>query len=147
MGGATWHILSPSKKASEAIDSNDASLVTLFDLGDFALLGLGDLGEYGQQRLKSAQIAAIAQLSQRPLVLKVAHHGSKDQLDELARLLAPDIAIFSVGKNDYGHPTRSALDMMADAQAVILRTDRNGSIAIGFEESRLGFRLGGKLSA
>lgn len=147
MGSATWHILSPSKKASEAIDSNDASLVTLFNLGDFALLGLGDLGQHGQLRLKSAQIAAIAQLSQRPLVLKVAHHGSKDQLDELARLLAPDIAIFSVGKNDYGHPTRTALDMMADAGAVILRTDRNGSIAIGYEDSRLGFRLGGKLSA
>lgn len=147
LGRVPWHILAPTKSASEAVDSNDASLVTLFDFGNFALLGLGDLGEHAQSRLKGSQLSAISQLSQKPLVLKVAHHGSKDQLAELAKLLSPELAIFSVGKNDYGHPTKSALDLMAASGAIILRTDLDGSIAIGFEGSELRFRVGGKLSA
>lgn len=147
LGSASWQILSPSHAAKEAQDSNDASLVTLFRFEDFALLGLGDLGASAQQRLLGANSGLLAQLSGQQLILKVAHHGSADQDEKLMKTVKPDIAVFSVGRNDYGHPTRRALDLATSSGALVLRTDQSGSIAFGSSGEQLGFRLAGKLTA
>lgn len=146
LGKFRWQILAPSATATEAADSNDASLVIVFDLNDFALLALGDLGEEGQLRLMRNQQRVLLQLAQRDLVVKVAHHGSGDQLEELYKKLRPDIALFLVGKNRYGHPTDRAVEMVRRQGAQILRTDTQGPVAIGYRQG-LTYRVGGKLSA
>ena len=71
-------------------------------------------------------------------VLKVAHHGSTDPglAAELARL-RPTIAVIEVGRrNPYGHPTPQAL---ATLRAVphLYRTDRDGTVRVTVEGSRL----------
>lgn len=147
LGEVQWRILSPTPTAAEASDSNDASLVALFEFENFNLLTLGDLGEPGQERLIASYPNLMESLAQKKLVLKVAHHGSADQSRRFHRLLEPDLAIFSVGKNDYGHPTKSTLDLLASVGAISLRTDRSGSFGIHELDGELRYFLAGKLSA
>lgn len=146
LGGASWSVLAPSQGARDAQDSNDASLVMLFELGPYAVLALGDLGEVGQIRLLRQQSVLLNQLANTSLIVKVAHHGSADQSEELMRILRPEVAVFSVGQNAYGHPTKSAIAMAEAVGAKILRTDEVGSIAFGAHDEGLGYRVAGKLT-
>ncbi|MEY2694891.1 MAG: hypothetical protein RLZZ72_147 [Actinomycetota bacterium] len=147
LGSASWRVLAPSFAANEAEDSNDASVVVLFEMTGFNVLTLGDLGERGQLRLVRNYWPVLFELRQMPLILKVAHHGSKDQSNELHELVQPDVALISVGKdNDYGHPSRNLLAILADAKARTLRTDLLGPISIRDEAGKLVAATGGKLS-
>ncbi len=147
LGSASWRVLAPSFAANEAEDSNDASVVVLFEMTGFNILTLGDLGERGQLRLVRNYWPVLFELRQMPLILKVAHHGSKDQSNELHELVQPDVALISVGKdNDYGHPSRNLLAILADAKARTLRTDLLGPISIRVEAGKLVAATGGKLS-
>lgn len=145
LGDVRWLVISPSPSAIEASDSNDASVTMIFDFGEFSLLTLGDLGEDGQKRLLQRQPALLQQLAERELVVKVAHHGSADQSASFYRRLNVDVALFLVGKNPYGHPTQTALSLV-ESSAVVLRTDRQGPLALSFDGGLL-YRVGGKLTA
>jgi competence protein ComEC len=64
-------------------------------------------------------------------VLKVAHHGSAYQDPELIRRAAPRVALISVGAdNTYGHPAPTTVAALRAGGAVVLRTDRDGSLAV-----------------
>jgi competence protein ComEC len=130
LGEFSWRVLAPSKTASEAKDSNDASVVMIFSGPDFDLLLLGDLGESGQQRISSSANQILGS-STKPLILKVSHHGSNDQSAALHENLRPELALISVGEgNGYGHPGKDLLDLLARSGSQVLRTDSYGSIAI-----------------
>jgi competence protein ComEC len=63
-------------------------------------------------------------------VLKVAHHGSRD--DGLALLLErvkPRVALISVGHNGYGHPAPETIDAL-EAVPDVRRTDRGGTQSV-----------------
>jgi competence protein ComEC len=137
LGEFSWRVLAPTKSASEAKDSNDASVVMVFSGQNFDLLLLGDLGETGQQRIsKSAN--QILRTSSKPLILKVSHHGSNDQSAALHELLRPELAVISVGEgNGYGHPGTELLDLLARSGSQVLRTDTYGSIAIAADGDAL----------
>ena len=64
-------------------------------------------------------------------VVKVAHHGSKDQSSLVYERLRPTLGLVSVGKNDYGHPSPSILKTLERIGARVRRTDRDGIIAVG----------------
>jgi competence protein ComEC len=145
LGGYSWKILQPSFDASEASDSNDASLVTAIWNEQDGILALGDLGTAGQLRLMRNSMPDLSILRQKRLILKVAHHGSADQSEELMNYLRADIAIFSVGQNDYGHPTQRALDLAVGSGAQVLRTDIHGPLALHLTADLRIYR-GGKLS-
>jgi competence protein ComEC len=146
LGEIDWQILAPSATAREAIDSNDASLVVLIESENYSILFLGDLGQSGQERLLRRNPRLLSQLAAKTLVTKVAHHGSADQSANLYRAIDSEILIFSVGKNDYGHPTNSALGLAWPSGAKVLRTDLLGHIALSFT-SELRYRYSGKLTA
>ena len=130
LGEFAWRVIAPSKKASEAKDSNDASVVMIFSGPDYDLLLLGDLGEAGQQRISSSAISILGS-SDKPLILKVSHHGSNDQSSALHERLRPELAVISVGEaNGYGHPGKELLDLLARSGSQVLRTDLHGSLAI-----------------
>ena len=115
-------------------------------MGELSVLGLGDLGEEGQQRLLDKERQLLAKASAGNLIVKVAHHGSKDQSAELMNFLRPDVAVFSVGENTYGHPTGSALQLANLASSQIVRTDLSGSLAFELRGSELRFSAAGKLT-
>jgi competence protein ComEC len=147
LGTMNWVLLNPTFQAIEASDSNDASLAAVFDFGSFALLALGDLGESGQLRLMRQSYSILGQLRSKPLIVKVAHHGSADQSRGLYELVQPEIAIFSVGSNnDYGHPSDRAIRISKSTGAITARTDLQGAIAIRLEGDRFILSSAGKLS-
>jgi len=147
LGELKWRVLAPTAKATEAKDSNDASVIVSLTGAGYGVLALGDLGDVGQTRLMRNAGGVLNELSGMPLLLKVAHHGSADQSIELFRLLSADVAIFSVGQNPYGHPTKKALDQAALSGSRIVRTDELGSIAFRFEEQAWRISGAGKLTA
>jgi competence protein ComEC len=131
-GDFKWQVLSPHQGAAEAEDSNDASVTMLFSSSELVFLGLADLGERGQMRLASESATWLGDgFGDVPVIVKVAHHGSRDQYPELYEHLKPRVALFSAGAgNEYGHPTDRSLAMVRLSGATIYRTDTQGSIAI-----------------
>lgn len=78
-------------------------------------------------------IEAIAQADLGPLpadVLKVPHQGAAtSDLDWLAAS-APAVAVVSVGRNDFGHPSAAVIGRLEEAGARVLRTDRDGTVTL-----------------
>lgn len=132
LGEFNWQVLSPHIGAAEAEDSNDASVTMLFSSPSMVFIGLADLGERGQMRLASEMSGWLGDgFGEVPSIVKVAHHGSRDQYPELYEHLKPQVALFSSGKgNEYGHPTDRTLALVRSAGASVFRTDLQGSIAL-----------------
>ncbi len=79
-------------------------------------------------------------------VLKVAHHGSADPgLDEELRVLRPQIAVVSAGRNnDYGHPRPETLAALATVTGLaVYRTDQDGRVVVESDGVGLRVRTGG----
>lgn len=144
LGAYSWQILGPSSQATEARDSNDASVVMIFSGPLMDLLLLGDLGESGQQRILSSAKKILGS-SSKPLILKVSHHGSNDQSEQLHDSLRPELSLISVGKtNGYGHPGKKLLDLLERSGSQVLRTDLHGSIAISTDGNLLSWAGSGQ---
>jgi competence protein ComEC len=144
LGEFSWRVLAPSKKASEAKDSNDASVTMIFSSENLDMLFLGDLGQSGQERIQKA-VAKVLQKSEKPLLLKVSHHGSNDQSASFHNQLEPDLAIISVGtQNGYGHPGKGLLEILRQSGAQVLRTDLLGAISVGLSQNSLSWSATGR---
>lgn len=90
------------------------------------MLALADSGEWVQRQLPRAQLATD--------VVKVAHHGSRDQDPETYAATGAQLALISVGAdNGYGHPTASALSMLHSAGIASIRTDEYGHLVVAGE--------------
>lgn len=64
-------------------------------------------------------------------VLKVAHHGSAYQDPVLLSRVAPRLALISCGEdNQYGHPSARTVAALRAGGAAVLRTDRDGTLAV-----------------
>lgn len=106
------------------IGTNQASLVLNCTVGGTRVLLLGDTGAQQHRRL-----LALSPQQLTADIVKVAHHGSKDQDPQLARATRGKYAVFSAGRgNDYGHPHPDALRAYKTAGAELLRTDKHGII-------------------
>ncbi len=140
IGGFSLKILSPQEKMGDelvwkketdaqvlgsyiySIEPNEASIVTLLSYGDFDVLLLGDI---------SSQVEEVINTDEKVEVLKIAHHGSKySSSEEFLERIAPDLAVISVGKNSYGHPTEEVLERLRNLGIQVLRTDLEGEIEI-----------------
>lgn len=66
-------------------------------------------------------------------ILKVAHHGSNTSTcEEFICHIQPKFAVISVGKNQYGHPSKEVLEVLNQNHVKILRTDKRGSILFSY---------------
>ena len=109
---------------------NNSSISALFRSPDFTLFAGGDLEPPAQIQLRQ-QIGAVD-------IYKVSHHGSKFQDPELMQELSPRLAIISVGaRNTYGHPAPSTISALTELGAKVLRTDRDGAVAISADDHQL----------
>lgn len=64
-------------------------------------------------------------------VLKFPHHGSKTGiLPAFLDKVKPELAVISVGKNSYGHPSKEAIDLLKERSITIKRTDRDGNVEV-----------------
>ena len=71
----------------------------------------------------------------------MCHHGSKYQDEELMSTLSAQIAVISVGaKNSYGHPAPETIASLTRLGTQVIRTDRDGAVAIKAKEHHLRVR-------
>ncbi|MEU1933616.1 ComEC/Rec2 family competence protein [Streptomyces coeruleorubidus] len=123
--GSHPHLL-PAHPAPEG--PNDASVAMLVRSAGLRLLLLGDLEPPAQRAL--ARSPAAEELESVD-VLKVAHHGSAYQDPGLMDRAAPRLALISCGAdNRYGHPAPGTVAALRAEGAAVLRTDRDGALAV-----------------
>ena len=90
-----------------------------------SFLFTGDISSSLEKKL------VVQNVNLRSNVLKIAHHGSKySTSEEFLQSVSPKIAVISVGKNSYGHPTPEVLQKLENFGIHILRTDKDGTIRI-----------------
>jgi competence protein ComEC len=140
IGGIALEVLSPKEKMGDelvwkketdsqvlgaytySIEPNEASIVTLLSYGNFDVLLPGDISSQTEEAIESDKDVEV---------LKVAHHGSKySSSEEFLERINPDLAVISVGKNSYGHPTKEVLERLRNLKIQVLRTDLEGEIEI-----------------
>ncbi len=107
-----------------SLDVNGYCLIQLLSYGNFRALLTGDAGSVAEDK--------VAQVVGKVDVLKVPHHGSATGMsDYFLSEISPALAIISVGANNrYGHPAKSALDLLNSHNIKTLRTDEDGNIEI-----------------
>ena len=78
-------------------------------------------------------------------LLKVAHHGSRTATTQpFVDAVRPRVAVASAGAgNPYGHPAKATLERLAAAGARVLRTDRDGTVVVGFDADGMTVRAEG----
>jgi competence protein ComEC len=129
VGGVVMDVVWPSRGPLSA-PGNDSSVVVVFTPTEscptcLSMAALGDLGEKPQLMLMD-RMADV-----RVDVVKVSHHGSKDQHPELYRQLGSTIALIGVGTtNRYGHPAQTVVDFLENQGQSIIRSDRHGTAVL-----------------
>jgi competence protein ComEC len=99
---------------------NDGSLVLLASAAGRTVLLPGD-------------IEAIAQTELGPVradVMKVPHQGAATSDGGWLAASAPEVAVISVGPNDFGHPSEDVVATLEESGAAVRRTDVEGTITI-----------------
>lgn len=124
---AQGQALSNSVLGSSVVgDLNDYCLVFSLRYGSFDAMFTGDADQRVENNYTGDTLA-----DDTVEVLKVPHHGSKTGMtDSFITWLRPKLAIISVGKNSYGHPSREAIDTLLSIGAKVLRTDQSGDIEV-----------------
>ncbi|MGY3788497.1 ComEC/Rec2 family competence protein [Streptomyces antibioticus] len=128
-GPLDWEVLwPPPRPTPEPEGPNDASVALGVRSGGLRMLLLGDLEPPAQRALARSPGAGRWRGVD---VLKVAHHGSAYQDPDLIRAVAPRVALISCGAdNSYGHPAPSTVAALRAGGARVLRTDRDGALAV-----------------
>ncbi len=107
-------------------DLNDYCLVFELQYGTFDAVFTGDADAQVEPQYIGMKLA-----DNQVEVLKVPHHGSKTGMTQaFVDWIHPSLAVISVGKNSYGHPSEKAIDMLQTSGARVLRTDKAGDIEV-----------------
>ena len=132
VGNVQLEVIWP-KSGSEEFESllgdgsleNNRSLVILATIEEVQILITGDIEPAAQ--LEVAREIADIDLE----IIKVPHHGSKYQIDELFE--SAELFLVSVGKNSYGHPNPNLMRRL-EMLGTVHRTDKSGPVAIALKE-------------
>ncbi len=120
----------PARVVREGSVPNNSSLVLAVDTVGLRVLMLGDIEREAALPVL-ATLRRDADLAGSVDVVKVAHHGSANRLDDLYAVAAAPVGLVSVGAdNDYGHPARSTIDLLRRLGYRVERTDVDGDVAV-----------------
>lgn len=121
-------VLWPKQAAGNAdfeANLNLGSVVTEINWADFSVLVTGDADAEVEKEMDLAGDVLPVE------VLKVPHHGSQTGLDKnYLKQVEPDLAVISVGKNSFGHPAATTIEMLQSVGAEVRRTDVHGEVEI-----------------
>ena len=108
-----------------AVTANERGISVLYSIGDYDILITGDMEADTERKLVSSVELPDIEL------LIAGHHGSDGANSELLlNALKPEIAVISVGVNNYGHPGEETLKRFEIYGVEVYRTDMQGSIVI-----------------
>ena len=105
-------------------EDNDKSLVIGFSLLNKAFLITGDAPSSIENKImeKYSNIKCD--------ILKVGHHGSDTSTsDNFIKYLKPKEGVISVGKNNYGHPSKKVIQILESNNVKIRQTNIEGTIS------------------
>jgi competence protein ComEC len=130
VGSLVIEVLGP--EACSADEPNDSSLVLLLHLAGQAdpgssVLFTGDAEEPAQRDLIADGDPVAA------AVFKVPHQGGATSLDEFFDAVGAEVAVVSVGPNEYGHPVPWVLSALRRSGALVFRTDQSGDVTVRFD--------------
>ena len=109
----------------EESDFNNASIVVKLFYKNADFLFTGDIEEATEKKL------LVWQNILQSDILKVGHHGSETSTSiEFLDKVDPGIAVITVGKNHFGHPSQKIIERLEDRDIRIYRTDEDGTIII-----------------
>ena len=129
VGDVTWQVRAPRRALTD--NANDASVVLLVESRGLRLLLTGDVEPPAQAVLLRESLGPVD-------VLKVPHHGSRHQDEQLLAGLGARLALVSVGEdNDYGHPSPEVMEHLEESGAVVHRTDVDGDVAVVVRDGQL----------
>lgn len=133
IGGTPSAGVTAVESSGEGSGPNNASLVVLAVTQGTRLLLTGDIEPEAQQHLARVYPGLGVD------VLKVPHHGSRNQDAEWIVGLGARLALIGVGSdNDYGHPAPQTQDLLRRAGMTVARTDQDGDIAVVVRDQKLG---------
>ena len=129
VGSLAIEVLGPEVCADE--EPNDNSLVLLLHpIGNShpssSILFTGDAEEPAQRDLLADGDPLAA------AVLKVPHQGGATSIEEFFEAVGADVAVVSVGPNEYGHPVPWVLSALRRSGGLVLRTDESGDVTVRF---------------
>jgi competence protein ComEC len=118
----------PEPGPPSGCEENDLSLVARWNAPPLSALLTGDLEEAGEKALLSSH----SRESLHAWIFKGGHHGGRtSSSDALLDACAPRVVVFSCGwLNTHGHPHAETLARISSRGILILRTDRDGTVAI-----------------
>lgn len=121
--GPSKELISKTPNGEISESTEDGSLMLLLSFGEFDTILTGD------SPLSEAQESA-GELDDIE-VFQIPHHGSRFNTDEnVLGEINPQIAIISVGKNKYGHPSKDIIKLLEELEIKTFRTDIYGDIEI-----------------
>jgi competence protein ComEC len=117
LGPLTLTVEAPSRRYASA---NDQSIVLTVTGPERKMLLAGDIETYAQTELGHL----------RADVLKVPHHGAGTSDARWLKGVGADLAVISVGSNDFGHPVGWVISTLEESGATVLRTDLDGDVVV-----------------
>jgi competence protein ComEC len=117
VGNLTLRVEAPVRRYE---NPNDQSIVITVHGPKKTILLTGDIEGYAQSDLSGLHSD----------VLKVPHHGSDTSDPNWLSAVGAEVAVISVGDNDFGHPADEVIDILQSSGARVLRTDEDGDVTI-----------------
>lgn len=122
-GGLNFRVIYPRDNDTSG---NESSLVVVLDYMNRRLMFTGDIDSNSEGEM-------MGWWKEKVEGVKVSHHGSSNGNSEAwLNRLSPAVAVVSVGKNNYGHPTEIVLNRLKSMGVKTLRTDIEGDIVLGW---------------
>jgi competence protein ComEC len=118
LGGVTLTVLGPLRRYASP---NDESIVLLVEGPSRSMLLTGDIETIAQDDLGPVHAD----------VLKVPHQGAATSDPEWLAAVGADLAVISVGPNDFGHPADWVIETLIGSGATLKRTDQDGDVVVG----------------
>lgn len=116
-------------------DENKSSLLLKITYEDLTILMTGDLGTEGEEKILEYYKTRPDML--QSYIIKIGHHGSRYSTgDHFLRAVNPKIAVFQVGKNNFGHPHRTVIDKCLQKGIMVYRNDRDGAVILNKEDGQ-----------
>ncbi|MGE5473633.1 MAG: DNA internalization-related competence protein ComEC/Rec2 [Ignavibacteriales bacterium] len=126
-GNAEFLVIHPSNQTVSYQDSplNNNSLVLKLVYNKIDILLTGDIQSEAESKILESDKNIHAD------ILKIAHHGSPySTTQNFLKKVSPSSAVISVGRNNFGHPADSVLQMLKQNNIKVFRTDKSGCITI-----------------
>jgi competence protein ComEC len=122
-----------------ADSQNGSSLGSLYST-DSKSPGLNNHDNYGLVLFTAdAEVSTFEQIDSRKLgatVLKVPHHGSKNNLSQvILQQINPKVGVLSYGRNFYGHPAEELIDLLESEDVQIIDLYKQGDFLLELKAS------------